>query len=62
MKTLNEIKELASAVLSEVENLEKRYTKTGGKRLRKALDELGKARVRIKREIIEHEKAITKTK
>jgi hypothetical protein len=60
MKTLTEIKELTSAVLNEVESLEKRYTKAGGRRLRKALDAFGKEKVRLKKEIIEHEKTITK--
>ena len=47
---------LLEEVLEEIKSLQDRYTKAGGRRLRKKLNELCKSRVEFNKALVEFEK------
>ena len=53
-----EIKQLVGEVNKEIEKLNKRYTKAGGTRLRKALLKLCKERPQLSKQLVAQEKEI----
>lgn len=59
-ETLGQIKELTGNIIALTEAQEKKYTKTRGVELRKALDKLCNEKVAIKKAILEYEKTIGK--